>query len=82
MLITNYDDFLARGANQSASLFWIVEYSPSALGYNQRSNDYLNSAERYSLFRRECLEHPQSFRDRLNTGAYRIWTETPVEKDW
>ena len=72
-VIYTYDELLSLG-NFNAALFWIIEYNPDETGGD--------NAKRYSLFRNECLTHPESFKDRLNEGVYRIWTTTPREIPW
>ena len=79
-VIRNYDEFLYYQTN--SSFFWVVEYSPETLGYNAQTHEYNVDSKRYSLFRTECLTRPQDFKDRLDNGAYRIWTTTPREIPW
>lgn len=67
-VIYSYDDFVNRRTIDS--LFWIIEYRDA------------DEANRYSVFRNECLQHPADFKDRLNSGVYRIWTTTPREIPW
>ena len=80
-IITNYDELVLSSLN-SSSLFWIIEYSPTYLGYSSQTNEYNTDYRRYSVLRKECLEYPLEFKNRLNTGKYRIWTNTPREIPW
>ena len=82
-IITTYDQFKNISNGRKESLFWIIEYSPAALGYNKSDNPhYLSSYERYSLMYNECLHCPQDFARRLDEGIYRIWITTPYEYIW
>ncbi len=71
--ITSYEDLVKYTGNMTSigreTLFWIIEY-------NSNNSDY-TEAERYSLLRNECLKHPRDFKERLNSGIYKIWTRTP-----
>lgn len=66
----------------SISLFWIVEYSPQELGYQEKTNEYLLDLKRYTFLRNECRMHPTDFKERLDKGVYRIWTTTPQDFEW
>jgi len=82
VLITNSQD-LQRNLQEtsgSASLFWIIEYSQNEL--NCDLDTYKTTPNRYSLFRNECLSHPQNFKQRLDNGQYRIWTTIPYDIQW
>ena len=84
-IITSYEDFqrASRSVAGLVSLFWIVEYSPQELGYQNIYDDgYTNSLSRFSLVRNECLEHPNNFFTRLNDHKYRIWTVAPYNYEW
>lgn len=84
-IITNYQQFLETSQRLQGlvSLFWIVEYRPEEIGYtNTYDNAYLNSLDRFTLMRNECLNHPEDFMERLNNGQYRIWTSTPYNYPW
>ena len=79
-IITNYKDFLeaSQRIKGLVSLFWIVEYSPTELGYsNGNDSNYINSLQRYTLMRNECLNHNTDFAERLDQHLYRIWTVMP-----
>jgi len=69
-VIYTYNEFESYGKANPAVLFWIVEYR-NATG-----------VEQYSLMRNECLSNPQTYKDRLNNGVYRIWTTTPRTIEW
>lgn len=69
-IITSYTEFLKYSKQNLDSLFWIVEYKNT------------NEIDRYSLLRKECLQHPLDFGDRLDNHIYRIWTTTPKEINW
>lgn len=73
-IISSYEDFELYNLNiEQESLFWIVEYNPN----------YLNSiADKYSIMYNEILHNPQNYKERLNNGIYRIWTNTPHETPW
>lgn len=73
-IISSYEDFELYNLNiEQESLFWIVEYNPN----------YLNSiADKYSIMYNEILHNPQNYKERLNNGIYRIWTNTPHEIPW
>ena len=73
-VITNYDDFTFYSGNTISSLFWIIEYNSNLIE--------INDITKYSIMRNECLDHPRDFKDRLNSGVYRIWTVIPYEKEW
>lgn len=64
------------------SLFWIVEYSPNELGYQNKTVEYNNDLQRYSFLRTECLKHPTDYLERLDNKKYRIWTVVPQDYDW
>lgn len=72
-VITSYEDLIKYTGSMISirreTLFWIIEY-------NSNNPDY-TEAERYSLLRNECLKYPQDFKDRLDSGIYKIWTRTP-----
>lgn len=72
-IITSYEDLINYTKTMSIvgkeTLFWIIEYDSK--------NEDFTEAGRYSLFRNECLKHPQDFKDRLNQGIYKIWTCIP-----
>ena len=67
-VIYNYNEFITYEGNNS--LFLIIEYRDA------------DDANRYSLMRNECLNHPTNFKERLNQGVYRIWTTTPRDINW
>ena len=69
-------------SNGMTSLFWIVEYSPNELGYENKTIEYDNDLNRYSFLRNECLKHPMNYRERLDNKNYRIWTVVPQDYDW
>lgn len=81
-VIYTYQNFLNASSGNPAALFWIVEYSPNELGFIESNIEYLNSSNRYSLFRNECLNNPIDFKDRLDNRKYRIWTTTPKNIEW
>ena len=64
------------------SLFWIVEYSPEELGYENKSIEYNNDLNRYSFLRTECLKFPETYLERLDNKKYRIWTIVPQDYEW
>ena len=64
------------------SLFWIIEYSPNELGYQNKTNKYNNDLNRYSFLRTECLKHPETYLERLDNKQYRIWTVVPQDYEW
>lgn len=84
-IITNYNDFLqaSHSVTGLVSLYWIVEYNPKELGFqNAYDLNYINSLSRFSLMRNECLEHPDDFFTRLDEHKYRIWTVVPYNYNW
>ena len=72
-IITSYEDLVKYTGNMTSigreTLFWVIEY-------NSTNPDY-TEVERYSLLRNECLKYPRDFKERLNSGVYKIWTRTP-----
>ena len=83
-LINISKDFLEsiRLTSGTTSLFWIVEYSPIELGYEQKDEAYNSDLNRYTFLRNECLKNPTNFKERLDEHKYRIWTVVPQDLEW
>ena len=68
--------------SELTSLFWIVEYSPTELGYQTATSEYNSDINRYTFLRTECLKNPSNYQTRLDNNQYRIWTTTPQNHTW
>lgn len=83
-IIHSFEEFqeASKFVSGMTSLFWIIEYSPTELGYIDSDSNYLNDINRFSLMRMECLKNPSTFKERLNNKNYRIWTVVPIDTTW